>query len=83
VDSEVDTLLLRDVADATGGLFFRATDANAVRDAFAQIDGSEKIEFGVPPPLVSRELFPLFALVGVSLLGLASLHSTIRKRIDA
>ena len=83
VDSEVDTLLLRDVAEATGGLFFRATDANAVRDAFAQIDGAEKIEFGVPPPMISHELFPLFALIGVVLLGLASFQSNIRKRIDA
>ena len=83
VDSEVDTLLLRDVAAATGGLFFRATDANAVRDAFAQIDGAEKIEFGVPPPMIRHELFPLFALIGVVLLGLASFQSNIRKRIDA
>jgi len=83
VDSEVDTLLLRDVAEATGGLFFRATDANAVRDAFAQIDGTEKIDFAMPPPMESHELFPLFAWAGVSLFGLASLHSTFRKRIDA
>ena len=83
VDSEVDTLLLRDVAAATGGLFFRATDANAVRDAFAQIDGAQKIEFGVPPPMISHELFPLFALIGVVLLGLASFQSNFRKRIDA
>jgi Ca-activated chloride channel family protein len=69
--SEVDTLLLRDVADATGGLFFRATDTQAVREAFAQIDGTEKIEFGAPPPMISHELFASFALAGVVLLGLA------------
>jgi hypothetical protein len=42
-----------------------------VREAFAQIDGTEKIEFGAPPPMISRELFPSFALAGVVLLGLA------------
>ena len=69
--SEVDTLLLRDVAETTGGLFFRATDTNAVREAFAQIDGTEKIELGAPPPMISHELFASFALAGAGLLGLA------------
>ncbi len=69
-ESEIDSLLLRDVAESTGGLFFRATDANAVRDAFARIDEAQKIEFAASPPLVSRELFHLFALIGVALLVL-------------
>lgn len=71
-ESEIDSLLLRDVAEATGGLFFRATDTNAIRDAFARIDEAEKIDFSAAPPLVSRELFYFFALIGVGLLGLAS-----------
>jgi len=77
-ESEIDSLLLRDVAAATGGLFFRATDSNAVKDAFARIDEAQKIEFAAPPPLVSRELFHLFALVGVALLGLASYGAHFR-----
>lgn len=71
-ESEIDSLLLRDVAETTGGLFFRATDPNAVRDAFARIDEVEKIKFDVSPPLVSRELFHWFVLIGVGLLALAS-----------
>jgi Ca-activated chloride channel homolog len=78
--SEVDTLMLQDVSAKTGGLFFRATNANAVRDAFAQIDGAEKIEFGAPPPMIAKELFPLFALLGVSLLGVASYGAHFRAR---
>jgi Ca-activated chloride channel family protein len=77
-ESEIDTLLLRDVAEATGGLFFRATDANAVRDAFARIDESQKIEFDISPPLISRELFQVFALIGAGLLGLASFGAHFR-----
>jgi Ca-activated chloride channel family protein len=66
--SEIDSLLLRDVASATGGLFFRATDANAIRDAFARIDQAEKIELDAPPPMISYELFHLFAITGAALL---------------
>jgi Ca-activated chloride channel homolog len=77
-ESEIDSLLLRDVADATGGLFFRATDANAVRDAFARIDEAQKIEFAASPPLVSRELFHVFALIAVGLLGLAAREAHFR-----
>ena len=76
--SEVDTLMLQDVSNKTGGLFFRATNANAVRDAFAQIDGAQKIEFGAPPPMISKELFPFLALLGVCLLGLATYGSHLR-----
>jgi Ca-activated chloride channel family protein len=77
-ESEVDSLLLRDVAEAAGGLFFRATDANAILDAFARIDEMQKIEFTASPPLVSRELFYLFALIGTGLLGLASYEAHFR-----
>lgn len=76
--SEIDTLLLRDVAERTGGLFFRATDENAVEDAFAQIDAANKIEFDAPPPLISHELFQFFATAGIGLLGLASFGATRR-----
>ena len=58
--------------------FFRATDANAVRDAFARIDEAQKIEFAASPPLVGRELFHVFALIGVVLLGLASFEAHFR-----
>ena len=77
-ESEIDSLLLRDVAESTGGLFFRATDANAIRDAFARIDEAQKIEFAASPPLVSRELFHVFVLIGVVLLGLASYEAHFR-----
>lgn len=77
-ESEIDSLLLRDVAASTGGLFFRATDGNAVKDAFAKIDEAQKVDFAASPPLVSRELFHFFALLGVVLLGLASYGAHLR-----
>jgi len=77
-ESEIDSLMLRDIAETTGGLFFRATDQDAVRTAFARIDQSEKVDFNAPPPMASRELFHAFALGGVVLLGLASYGAHFR-----
>jgi len=78
--SEVDTLMLQDISTRTGGQFFRATNTNSVREAFAQIDGAQKVEFGAPPPMINEELFPAFALFGVSLLALASYGTHFRQR---
>ncbi|MDT0495841.1 VWA domain-containing protein [Algiphilus sp. W345] len=79
--SEIDTLALRDIADTTGGLFFRATDENAVEDAFRAINQDNKIEFDAPPPLISHELFHVFVLPGIALLGLA-LFGAVRRSDD-
>ncbi len=43
-----------------------------------RIDEAQKIEFAAAPPLVSRELFHLFALIGVVLLVLASYETHFR-----
>jgi len=77
--SEVDTLMLQDVSAKTGGKFFRATNANAVREAFAEIDGAEKIEFGAPPPMIDAELFPIFTFLGLALLALATYGAHFRR----
>jgi Ca-activated chloride channel family protein len=76
--SEVDTLMLQDISTKTGGKFFRATNSNAVREAFAEIDDAQKIEFGAPPPMISRELFPAFTWAGVILLALALYGTHLR-----
>jgi Ca-activated chloride channel family protein len=70
-ESEIDSLLLRDIADTTGGMFFRATDGNGVADAFARIDQAAKVDFDAAPPMISHELFQFAALLGCALLGLA------------
>jgi Ca-activated chloride channel family protein len=80
--SEIDTLTLRDIAETTGGLFFRATDENAIEDAFAQIDEDNRIDFDAAPPLVTREMFQLLALLGVSLLALAWYGTYFRSERD-
>jgi Ca-activated chloride channel family protein len=78
--SEVDTLMLQDISTKTGGQFFRATNTEAVREAFTQIDGAQKIEFGAPPPMINEELFPAFVTAGIVLLALASYGTHFRQR---
>jgi Ca-activated chloride channel homolog len=80
--SEIDTLTLRDISETTGGLFFRATDENAIEEAFTQIDADNKIDFDASPPLITREMFTLFVLLGTSLLALAWFGSTFGRERD-
>jgi Ca-activated chloride channel homolog len=70
-DSEIDTGVLKDMAEKSGGQFYLATNTDAVRQAFYSIDGAQKVEFGAPPPMITKELFPALALLGTVLLGLA------------
>jgi Ca-activated chloride channel homolog len=76
--SEIDTLTLRDIAETTAGLFFRATDENAIEDAFRQIDEDNRIDFDASPPLVTREMFGIFALLGTLLLAIAWAGANLR-----
>ena len=69
--SEIDTLLLRDIAEGTGGLFFRAIDEGAVQQAFELISQDAKVEFDAPPPLISHERFYLPVIAGLILLAVA------------
>lgn len=69
-ESDIDVLLLRDIAETTGGAFFRATDQNGVAEAFEKINQAAKVDFDAPPPLVSHEAFYMFALLGIALMGL-------------
>jgi Ca-activated chloride channel family protein len=82
-ESEIDALVLRDIAETTGGLFFRATDPAAVREAFAAIDATQKIQFDAPPPVVSRDLFQWPASAGLALLALAGAARFSRRRTAA
>lgn len=62
--SEIDDLLLRDIAEKTNGLYFRATDAQAIERSFAEIDRTTRKAFSVPPLRIAHELFPWLAAAG-------------------
>jgi Ca-activated chloride channel homolog len=69
--SEIDDLLLRDIAETTNGLYFRATDTGAIERAFAAIDEATRSDVMVPPVRVMHELFPWFVGAAALCLGIA------------
>lgn len=80
-ESEIDSLLLRDVAEKTGGRFFRATDTRTVQEAFEGIDQATRVEFEAPPHEVTHELFPW--LLAPAVLGLAlAVGGTLRPAVE-
>lgn len=66
----LDTTAVQQLAKITGGRFFAAADARALRGVYEAIDRQEATQFAEPGVRV-REWFALPMLVGVSLLGLA------------
>jgi Ca-activated chloride channel family protein len=73
VDVEIDEPLLQEIAQKTGGEFFRATDPESLRRIFERIDELEKTEIKLATYRRYRELFApvlagaagLFALAGL------------------
>ena len=63
VDLDEDTL--RHIADATGGLYFRATDMASLQEVYEQIDQMERTEAKVKEHMEYEELFARFALPGL------------------
>jgi Ca-activated chloride channel family protein len=73
--SDLDEGALRELADSTGGKFFRAFDTGAAESAFKAIDRAQKIEFQAKSYLLTTELFPWVAVPALGLLLAAALLS--------
>jgi Ca-activated chloride channel family protein len=71
--SDLDEGALRDIAQQTGGAFFRAADNDTIAAAFKAIDKAQKIEFQAQSYLVTTELFWWPAAPGLGLLVIAAL----------
>ncbi len=69
---DVDPALLRQIAEQTGGQFFRAEDDDTVAKAFSAIDRAQKIEFQAKSYLVTTELFWWLTLPALGSLLLAA-----------
>lgn len=81
-DVAVDEATLTQIADATGGRFFRATDTASLADVYAEIDRMEPTERSIDRFESHEErfglfLFPALALMGTELLG----RFALRRRI--
>jgi len=78
---EVDEELLRRIADRTGGRFYRATDGDALRAVFAEIDRLERTPLRVKRYVRYQEAFPPYVWAAVVLvllpLGLAGAGWTV------
>lgn len=59
---EIDEDLLRDIANQTGGRYFRATDAQSLENIYKTIDNLEKSKIEIDPIVKTSEQFHYFAL---------------------
>jgi Ca-activated chloride channel family protein len=83
--SDLDEGTLREIANQTGGKFFRAADTGTVEAAFRAIDRAQKIEFQAKSYLVTTELFAWAAWPGLGLLalGAAAARPLFRREVAA
>ena len=66
--SDLDEPMLAEIADKTGGKYFRAADSDTIDAAFAGIDRAQKIEFDAKSTLEVQEFFQYAAWPGLLLL---------------
>lgn len=73
----LDTTAVRELAQVTGGRFFTAADAAALRAVYAEIDALEPVRFA-EPRVRRSEWFALPLCCGLALLALG--HALLRSR---
>ena len=77
----LDEGTLKQIANATGGSYFRATDTQSLQQIYAEIDRFEKTKFETINTIVRKELVGYFLIPAVLLLGIEMLlsHTVLRK----
>lgn len=70
VDVKIDEELLRKIAEETGGLYFRATEQDSLREIFREIDQWEKTEIQSRQLTERKDLYPWLLAAGIFLLML-------------
>lgn len=79
---DFDEKLLDQIAGIGEGKYFRAADTRSMDNTFREIDRLEKTKIEVEKTADYRDLFPLFLLLGASLLGAEALLSqTLWRRL--
>jgi Ca-activated chloride channel family protein len=78
--SDLDEPALRQIAETTGGKFFRALDTDTIESAFKAIDRAQKIEFQAKSYLISTELFWWAAAPGIAFLFVAAVFARPLRR---
>ena len=65
VKVEIDEALLSEIAESTGGRYFRATDNTKLAEIYAEINKMEKAKTTVDSFPVYKELFGIYALLAL------------------
>ncbi len=73
VQVEIDEDMLKKVADATGGRYFRATDTESLREIYKVIDQLEKTKIEQNGYKQYQELFGIFVIAALVLLGIETI----------
>ncbi len=82
IDVQIDEALLKQVAEATGGQYFRATNKQKLQDIYGQIDKLEKSKIDVTKFSNRHDEYFIYLLVAIGLLIIEIvLRNTVFKRI--
>jgi Ca-activated chloride channel family protein len=65
---EIDEVLMKQISNATGGKYFRATNNKVLTNIFSEIDKMEKTKIEINSFQQKAEQFYIFALLGLALL---------------
>ena len=68
--NEIDEKTLQEIAQKTGGKYFRARSEKELEEIYSEIDNMEKTEIKVNEYVQYRELFSMFVMFGLGLLVL-------------
>lgn len=81
VEVEIDEELLQNIAETTGGRYFRATDNTKLAEIYSEINRMEKARTTVDSFPVYKELFPRYALAALVCLLLELLLCILIRRL--
>ncbi len=78
---EIDEALLKEIADGTGGRYFRATDNTKLQEIYAEIGQMEKSRTTVDSFPVYKDLYKNYALAALACLLLELLLGALLRRL--
>lgn len=82
METKIDEGALRDIAAATGGKYFRATDSRTLRNVFSEIDALEKSKLNVNNFAQTEEYFMPWIFAALSALSvMLIIRYTVLRRI--
>ena len=81
VEVEIDENLLKNIAETTGGRYFRATDNTKLSEIYSEINKMEKARTTIDSFPVYKELFGAYALAALICLLLEALVKLLMRRL--